>query len=308
MPVQPRVIAIGEALIDITPGEGVDLAYPGGSPANVALALGRLGRTPTLVTQFAADAHGELLHGWLQQAGVNVVSSVPATGRTSTARVTWDAEKNASYEFDIAWDVTLDDLPAADAIHVGSIATVLEPGADAVLAFVTARAASALVSFDPNARPQITPDRDAALARVERLFALSDVVKVSDEDLEWYYPGVAAEDAAARILGLGAKLVALTRGGSGALIFRGSDVIKAPAPKVTVVDTIAAGDTFTAGLVDALLTLGAHGPSARDVLSRLTVDELHRAASWAATAAAITVSRPGADPPTRAELEAALRA
>jgi fructokinase len=253
-----------------------------------------------------------VLRDWLEESDVRVAATAPATGRTSTARVSWDEERNASYDFDLAWDVDATALAAAgeaEAVHIGSIATVLEPGADAVERFVAERRSGALVSFDPNARPTITPDREAVVPRVERLVALSDVVKMSDEDLGWYYPGVPAVEAAKRLLGGaghdGPIVMAVTLGGDGVLLLRGDDEVRVPAPKVTVADTIAAGDTFTAALIDALLTMGASGPGARERLLALDEDELREAAAWAAAAAAITVSRAGANPPTREELLAA---
>lgn len=311
MPNSPHIVVIGEALIDVTPSPNGNAEYPGGSPANVALALGRFDREPTLMTQFAEDAHGRILRSWLESSGVNIAVSSPKSERTSTARVEWDSQRNASYTFDIDWDVSdaaLAGLPRGNVLHIGSIATVLEPGASALEGYVSAQAQSALVSFDPNVRPHITPDRAATATRIERLFALSDIVKVSDEDLAWLYPGVATERAASALLGSATKagpiVIALTRGSSDTLLLRGDTKQAIPVPSVEVADTIAAGDTFTAGLLDALLTLGVHGSFARNALLALSDEELRNAASWASTAAAITVTRHGADPPSREELEA----
>ncbi|WP_026923709.1 carbohydrate kinase family protein [Glycomyces arizonensis] len=302
------VLLIGETLIDLLPNsEGGVRELPGGSPANVAVALGRLGRAPVLATTLADDERGDAAAHWLEASGVRLAVRPPATGRTSTAAVRFAADGSASYDFDLTWDLTAETLARASAdgpavVHTGSIATVLEPGADAVEEAVRAARGRALVTFDPNARPAITPDLASVLPRVERLIAAGDVVKVSEEDLDWYRPGADPVAVAREWAATGPVLVVVTRGEHGSVLVRGGDLVDVPGVPVTVADTIGAGDTYMGALIDALLTLGAHGPAARDTLAALSIEELRRAASWAAKAAAITVSRPGADPPTRAEL------
>ncbi|GAB2450048.1 carbohydrate kinase family protein [Xylanimonas ulmi] len=309
-PAAARLVVVGEALVDVVPdADGGTRDLPGGSPANVAVTLGRLGHRPTLVTSLAQDARGALVRDWLEASDVEVRLAAPACGRTSTAAVVLGADGGASYEFDLDWDLPADLLRAAldgaDVVHTGSIATVLDPGADAVEVAMRAARGRALVSFDPNARPVITPDVDAARTRVERLVGLSDLVKVSDEDLGWYYPGQPAPAVARRWATAGPVLVVVTLGAQGALVVRGEDVVTVPGVRVQVADTIGAGDTFTGALLDALTRAGVGGPRARGALADLSVRQLADAAAWAARAAAVTVSRPGADPPTRAELDAA---
>ncbi|QAY62783.1 carbohydrate kinase [Xylanimonas allomyrinae] len=303
-----RIAVVGEALVDVVPADGGMRDLPGGSPANVAVTLARLGRQAVLMTTLAHDARGALVRGWLHASGVDVVASAPATGRTSSATVALGPDGAASYAFDVTWDppaaALAEVVAAADVVHVGSIATVLEPGATAVEAALRAARRRALVSFDPNARPAITPDADAARTRVERLVALSDVVKVSAEDLAWYHPGADLLEVARAWAATGPALVVVTLGAEGALAVRGADVVRVLGVPVVVADTIGAGDTFTGALLDALVDLGAVGPGARDVLVSLGADRIAEAARWAARAAAVTVSRPGADPPTRAELGA----
>ena len=187
---QPTVLVVGEALIDVVPDAGGQPQdYPGGSPANVAITLGRLEREVRLVTLLGDDPRGVLVREWLEASNVTVLAQPTGSGRTSTAAVTLDETGAASYVFDLDWD--LSDVPdhECDVIHVGSIATVLDPGADTVLDAVRARRDRSVVSLDPNARPAITPDRTGPVARVEELVALADVVKVSDEDLLWLTPG-----------------------------------------------------------------------------------------------------------------------
>jgi len=303
------VVVLGETLIDLLPGEGGGVReLPGGSPANVAVALGRLGRAPVLATTLADDAHGAAAARWLEGSGVRLLARAPATGRTSTAAVRFAADGSAAYDFDLVWD-----LPAETAlravggapavVHTGSVATVIDPGAEAVEEAVRAAGGRALVTFDPNARPALTPDREAVLPRVERLIAGSDVVKVSEEDLAWYRPGADPVAVAREWAEMGPVLVVVTRGERGSVLVRGGEALEVPGVRVAVADTIGAGDTYMGALIDALLGLGAHGPGAREALAGLGLEQLRLAASWAAHAAAVTVSRPGADPPTRAELD-----
>ncbi|WP_030154656.1 carbohydrate kinase [Glycomyces sp. NRRL B-16210] len=300
------VLVIGETLIDLVTTADDVREMPGGSPANVAVALGRLGRSPVLATTLADDAHGDAARRWLKASGVAVLARPRASGRTSTAAVRLAEDGSAAYEFDLTWDLDAATLAEADAdpavVHAGSIATVLDPGAAVVEEALLAARGRALVTFDPNARPAITPDRDAVLPRVERLVAASDVVKVSEEDIQWYRPGVDPLEVARTWAASGPILVVVTRGGEGSVLVRGDETLTVPEVPVTVADTIGAGDTFMGALIDALVSLGAHGESAREALAALSMEQLRWAASWSAHAAAVTVSRPGADPPTRAEL------
>jgi fructokinase len=305
---QPRILVVGEALVDVVPdSEGRPRDLPGGSPANVAIALGRLERDVRLVTTLGDDARGRLVRAWLEASRVVVHAEVPGSGRTSSATVTLDASGAASYDFDLVWDLGEVPPDVHDVLHVGSIATVLAPGADAVLAAVRTHHGRALVSLDPNARPALTPDRGAALPRVEELVSLADVVKVSDEDLEWLRPEEDPVATATRWAGLGPGLVVVTRGGEGAVAVRhDGTVLEVPGVPVAVADTVGAGDTFSGVLVDALLGLDVHGAEGGSALRALTDRDVLLAVTAAAVGAAINVSRPGADPPSRAELAAAL--
>ena len=303
---QPWVLVVGEALVDVVPDrDGRPQDLPGGSPANVAITLGRLGRDVRLVTVLGEDARGELVRSWLEASGVTVLAQRPGSGRTSSAAVTLDASGAATYAFDLAWDLTEVPPEDCDVLHVGSIATVLEPGADVVLDAVRARHGRTLVSLDPNARPALTPDRSAVVARVEELVGLADVVKVSDEDLEWLHPEDDPVETATRWARHGPGLVVVTRGGDGAVAVRpDGTTLDVPGVPVLVADTVGAGDTFSGVLIDTLLTLGVGGATGAEALRALTDRDVLEAVSTAAIGAAITVSRPGADPPHRAELTA----
>jgi fructokinase len=305
---QPRVLVVGEALVDVVPDrDGHRQDLPGGSPANVAITLGRLGRDVRLVTLLGDDARGAMVRSWLEASGVTVLARRTASGRTSSAAVTLDGSGAATYDFDLDWH--LDEVPddGCDVLHVGSIATVLEPGADTVLAAVRAHRGRALISLDPNARPAITPDRTGPAARVEELVSLADVVKVSDEDLEWLHPDHDPVVTATRWAGAGPGLVVVTRGGDGAVAVRhDGTTLEVPGVPVVVADTVGAGDTFSGVLVDSLLALGVSGADGAAALRALTDRDVLEAVATAAIGAAVTVSRPGADPPDRAELTAAL--
>ena len=304
---QPRVLVVGEALVDVVPdADGRPQDLPGGSPANVAIALGRLGRDVRLVTLLGDDARGAAVRAWLEASGVTVLAAPTASGRTSSAAVTLDDTGAASYDFDLDWH--LDEVPdeACDVLHVGSIATVLEPGADVVLEAVRSRRGKALVSLDPNARPAVTPDRAEPVRRVEELVTLSDLVKVSDEDLAWLHPESDPVATAARWASAGPGLVVVTRGGAGAVAVRhDGTTLEVPGVPVVVADTVGAGDTFSGVLVDALLGLDVRSGAA---LRALSDRDVLGAVSTAAIGAAVNVSRPGANPPSRAELDRALGA
>lgn len=303
---QPQVLVIGEALVDVVPdstNDGQPQDFPGGSPANVAIALARLGRDVRLVTLLGDDDRGAAVRRWLEASDVTVLARPTASGRTSSAAVTLDDTGAASYVFDLDWHLG-EVTETGDVLHVGSIATVLEPGADAVLEAVRAHRGRALVSLDPNARPAITPDRADPVARVDELVTLADVVKVSDEDLHWLHPDDDPVATATHWAGAGPALVVVTRGGDGAVAVRpDGTTLEVPGVPVDVADTVGAGDTFSGVLLDALLGLGVRGG---DDLRALSDRDVLGAVTTAAIGAAINVSRPGANPPSRAELDAAL--
>ncbi|MFB6525758.1 MULTISPECIES: carbohydrate kinase [unclassified Streptomyces] len=297
-------LVIGECVADIVRAPAgspaADRVHPGGSPANVAYGLGRLGRDVTLLTQLADDPTGRLIEAHLAGAGVRVeVGDVPE--RTPSAVVGLDARGQASYTFDIAWTLR-SGAPAGLApghVHIGSIAAVTSPGASAVLAETERLRERATVSYDPNVRPALMGEHGPAVTRVERCVALSDLVKASDEDLGWLYPGEDPRAVAARWLALGPAVVLVTLGAAGSIAVTRRHTVAAEAPPVTVVDTVGAGDSFMSAVLDAL------AGRERDALAALGADDLARLLGTAGAAAAVTVSRAGARPPDRAELDAA---
>lgn len=300
-------LVIGESIADIVRAPGqADVPHPGGSPANVAYGLARLGRETALLTQLGADAMGALISAHLRSAGVSLLSDGQQDVRTSTALVTLDARGQAGYTFDIDWTLRPTPLPfTPHHVHLGSIAAVKDPGSETVAALAGSLRGQATVSYDPNVRPALMGERPEAVRRVERCVALSDLVKASDEDLDWLYPGVPVPDVAARWLALGPELVLVTRGGAGATGFTSGDTVTAAAVRTTVVDTVGAGDSFMSASLDALATLDLLGAPARPSLAALTADTVHGILTHAGRAAALTVSRAGANPPDRQELQSA---
>jgi len=300
------VLVVGEALVDIVLRGGVPAGeHPGGSPANVALGLGRLGRRVSLLSRLGDDDRGERVQAHLAASGVDLAPGTLAPGRTSTATARLDERGIASYDFELDWRLPdAVDLVPALALHTGSIAAFLAPGGEAVLELVHRARGRLTVSYDPNARPILMGDAGPARQRVERFVAAADVVKVSDEDLTWLTPGADPADVARDWLGLGPALVVVTRGGEGATGVCAAGRVDVDAPQIQVVDTVGAGDAFMAGLLDGLARAGLLGADRSQALRAISQDALAVAARRATRVAATTCTRPGADPPTRAELVA----
>ncbi|MBM7518895.1 PfkB family carbohydrate kinase [Nocardioides nitrophenolicus] len=298
-------LVIGESVLDVVHGD----ERPGGSAVNTAVALARLGRPVRLATAYADDPAGARIARHLATAGVELAGDPCVLAATPRAEAVIDATGAASYTFDIGW--RLPALPDATAhvVHVTSLAPLLDPGADDVLAVVERIAPTTCLTYDVNLRPAITGTRREVLDRVLRTAAVSTLVKASDEDLLALWPDRSVGESAAALLALpgGPVAVVVTHGGEGASwhACSGPDwstggVHATPA---AVVDTIGAGDTFAAALLDHLWPL--LGADARSRLAALGPDEWSAALTHAARAAAVTVGRVGADPPTRAELAGA---
>jgi fructokinase len=292
------VIVVGEALIDIVESDTGTIEHPGGSPANVAYGLGRLGVSTGLKTAIGEDRHGRLIREHLNSAGVQLLQGSTSLDRTATATATLAADGSASYEFDIRWDLTQAApgfLPKV--FHTGSIATFLAPGASAVRSLMLQCHHSCLVTYDPNIRPALLGSHHEAKTIFEELVPLTDVVKLSDDDAQWLYPGAPLQDIAARILSLGAELAVITTGSNGSLLSTPTVQLSIPAVATQVADTIGAGDSYMSALIHGLLSRTGEG------LGPSILERIGRSASLAA---AITVGRPGANPPTSNELQAAV--
>jgi fructokinase len=303
-----RALVIGEALIDVVARpDGTRAQHPGGSPANVALGLGRLGRRVDLLTWLGHDADGDLVRRHLRGSGVNVLQGNRSALRTPVATANLDATGTASYEFDLEWDLpeTWDEEPGHPlVVHTGSIATVLQPGGAAVAKIVARSRATSTITYDPNLRPVLMGSPAHALPVVDALVRLADVVKVSDEDLAWLHPGVAPAEIAEEWSRSGPSLVVVTHGGEGAFASTSAGArISVAAPKVQVADTVGAGDSFMGGLIDGLWSADLLGADRRAALREVDEPTLRAVLERCVRIAAITVSRPGANPPTAAELD-----
>ena len=287
----------GEVLIDILPTGPV----VGGGPANTAKALARLGHDVHFIDGISSDAYGQSAREELVRDGVNLDLALASDKPTCTATVTLDAAGGASYEFLIDGTATFDFaawLPdpyryQPQVLHIGTLVTMIEPGASVLYDWAMQVAELAPIVFDPNIRPSVQPDRDLYEAAVEKWAALSAVIKVSDDDLAWLFPGQSIDDVANRWINDGVFLVVVTRGADGLVGYTADGRVEVPGVKVDVVDTVGAGDTVGAIVVEAMLTHGLvelRGELLRGVLAR------------AAAAAAITCSRKGAQPPYKHEL------
>jgi fructokinase len=283
-------LVVGEALVDVvTDATGLTQERVGGSPANVAVGLGRQGLDVQLLTALGADDRGRAVRAHLEASRVEVLAG--PLPETAVANARLDSEGVATYTFEIGWDLTGAPEPGpADWLHVGSIGATLEPGGTQVLEL--ARGWPGVVSYDPNCRPLLMDL--SAKSRIEQLVAVSDVVKLSDEDCTWLFPGEDQDVVARRWLALGPQLVVVTRGGRGAQAWTHAGTVWADSAEgEPVVDTVGAGDAFMAGLLAALAAVD---------LTSLTVEELHTALDRASSLARRTCERVGADPPWAAEV------
>ena len=309
------VTVIGEALIDLVPGEQPSSYYsvPGGSPYNVAVGLARLGQRVSLMARLSDTAFGRLLRDHARAEGIDLGASPHAAEPTTLAVVGLDAGGQASYDFYVEgtadWQWTAEETgrtPASTAVlHFGSLASWTPPGDARILdlARTHRERGDVLVSYDPNVRPALLADHGHGQRAVERAVRLAHLVKASADDIAWLYPDHPPGEVARRWLGLGATVVVITRSASGADAYTsGGLALHRPAREVVVVDTVGAGDSFTAGLIASLIRRDRYGPAD---LARLPADELAGALDDAILVASINTQRRGNDPPTLADLAAA---
>jgi fructokinase len=247
----------------------------------------------------------------LEASGVRVDGGLDEGAKTTLAIATL-AAGIATYDFRIDWDVeVLAPLPVETrCLHTGSLATVLAPGNANVVDLLDREheRGRVTISYDPNVRPALLGDAEDARPDIERLVALSDVVKVSEEDLHWLYPDRSDEDVAQGWLALGPALIVVTRGGAGLYAVSARLELRRDAAPIDLVDTVGAGDAFSSGLLDGLHRADLIGGARRDALAAIDEATLVSVVDAAVLVAAITCSRPGADPPTRAEVDAAIAA
>ena len=280
----------GEALIDLVPKDGVRIPIVGGGPANTAKALARLGIETSFIGGISSDDYGALINSELKNSGVNLDLAKKSNLPTAIATVTLDDSGAASYEFKLDATATFDFgdwLPSGNpgVLHVGTLSTIIEPGSSSL--FSWAKKIDAPIVFDPNIRPSVLSEKSKYRERFEQWASISTIVKLSEDDLSWL--GYRERD----LFDFGVSLVVVTKGAQGISALTGKEEVLVPAKAVDISDTVGAGDTVGAVIVEGVLKFGdLHGENLRFTLER------------AAKAAAITCSRPGANPPTSIELEA----
>ena len=308
-----RILCVGEALIDVVtrPG-GEPSEHVGGSLLNVANGIAQLGHRSSICSWWGRDARGKLIAASIASTGAEVEPGADSATTTSVAQATVDAEGRATYTFELAWDLPeVRDLAGVAHVHTGSIGATLEPGGAKVVDLVTRLRETATISYDPNVRPAIMHSPAEVLGRVESLVALSDVVKASDEDIDWLYPGVPVETALRRWVDLGPALAVCTRGplGAYAVLRTSRDHLVVPQNTVTLADTVGAGDSFMAGLISGLTDAGLlGGPVQRERLAAASWPQLATALHRAVVTSSITVSHAGAYAPSLAEVRAVIAA
>ena len=302
------IVVGGEALVDLVEERGLLTPVPGGGPFNTAIALGRLGVPVAYLGTLSQDDYGSLLARLLIEAGVDMSLVRWSDAPTALAVVHRHHDGGNSYTFYLT-GTSLTDLPPEAvpalpdevwAIHVGTLGLAVDPPATAYEALLEREAGRRTIVLDPNVRPAVFGDQASYRARFERLAGLANVVKLSHDDAAWIYPGLEPADVLERIRALGPRLVAITLGTDGAIAASADGYTAVPAVPVTVKDTVGAGDSFGAALLAALVD---HDALELDAKRPLDDSLLEEAVSYAVNAAAITCTRTGAVPPTRAEID-----
>jgi fructokinase len=291
-------------LIDLIPGaDGVRVPHVGGGPANTAKALARLGHDVQFIDGISSDQYGVMSRKELLDDEVKLDLALKSNKPTCLAIVSLAENGGASYEFEIdgtaTFDFSLDWLPdpsryKPNVLHIGTLVTVIQPGADVLYDWAIRVAEFAPIVFDPNIRPAVMGDRDKYQMAVEKWAAISSVIKVSDDDMAWLYPDQKYQDVAQRWIGDGAALVVITRGADGLVGITADGSVEVPGVKIEVADTVGAGDTVGAIIVEAMIEKG---------ILNLTDEVLKATLHRAAVAAGITCSRKGAQPPYKHELK-----
>ncbi|MGR3502056.1 carbohydrate kinase family protein [Pseudaestuariivita sp.] len=300
------ILCCGEALIDMVPrltteGEEAFLPLPGGAVYNTALSLGRLGVPVGFFAGLSTDVFGRKLKTFHEASGVDT-SFAAVSDRPTTLAIVELKNGHATYSFmdensagRMLSEGDIPDVTGVEALYFGGISLCAEPAASTYAAMCQRHAKGRVVMLDPNIRPGFITDEAAYRSRIEAMLAVTDIVKVSDEDLDWLYPGAGPET----LLERGPRIVLMTKGADGAEAHRASGVVEVPGVPATVVDTVGAGDTFNAGFMAALAKADA---LSNEAIANLSEDALKDALSMGAKVASVTVSRAGANPPWLSEL------
>ena len=298
-----QVWVVGEVLIDLIPDGSDRKPIVGGGPANTAKALSKLGIDTQFIDGISTDNYGQMAKDELVASGVKLDYVRYSDKTTCLAIVSLSDSGSASYKFVIkntaTFDFNLDWLPNPQTerptlLHIGTLATAIEPGASVLFEWAQSVAMVAPIVFDPNIRPAVISDRDLYVKQVELWVSISSAIKVSDEDIKWLYPSLEIDQVVNNWLAKGPSLIVVTYGDKGLAGYRVGEKVSVDAVKVVVADTVGAGDTVGAILVEAIV---------QDGLDTLSGVKLEMMLKRAAKAAAITVSRSGANPPTLKEIE-----
>ncbi len=316
------ILVIGEALIDLigkSDSAGKYQAVVGGANANVALALARRGEPQKFLGRISSDGFGQIIRHRLASNGVDLTLSIDAKEQTSLAVATIGEGGSASYSFYLNgtadWGWTKNELPSqaevssldAKCVQYGCLTMAVEPGHQVVSDWLAALS-GVTRSHDLNIRSALGFERERELKRVLAINEYSDIIKASDADLWWLFDRADGSDIddVAHAWSEAGRLVVITRGGDGASLYRSGKRVDVPAPKVNLVDTVGAGDTFMANLLGELLDRDALGSNPRQRLTELAETELISAARFAAVAAGLVCERQGCEPPTKSEVQALL--
>lgn len=316
---------IGECLVDVVQSEtSAPKAHVGGSPFNVAVGLARLQHDVLFCGRYGDDDYGRMIARNLRAQGVTSLLAADELP-TSVARAILDPTGQASYEFSLDWELpSADEIAAAvhsrlveksdndDAsqllhLHAGSIGAMVQPGAATVKELLERARQCASISYDPNYRPTVVPDREEARAQVEQFVAAADIIQASTDDLDLLYPERSHRKTMDTWLSMGPALVTVTRGVSGSMAVAASGFTEQEVFPVEVADTVGAGDSFMAATLSALAERDLLGARRREALHAISTEELTAVLRTATQAASITSSRFGAQPPTVEELSAALQ-
>ena len=305
------IISLGEGLIDFISQKGLDFSgFPGGSPFNTSIAIARQQVPGQYLGRLSTDLFGSRLMDHLQQNSVGTDLVIRSEDPSTMGFVQKQSDGSAKYAFysngaaDRSWktdELNKVKIPEeARIIHFGSISLSQEPSGTVLADFLLTRCSGLLLSFDPNIRPALVPDREVYMKRFEALCAASAIVKLSDEDLEWLYPGTPVEESVQKILNLGTTLIALTEGKAGARLITSAEDVRSPLFDLPVADTIGAGDTFHGALLSFL-----HNRSVftKEALGAMDSSALKEMGDFANKAAGINCSRSGCNPPTAQEME-----
>lgn len=301
-----HILVIGETLVDLVPGPNGREAILGGSPFNVAIGLGRLGAKVSIATSISTDTDGQRFKSALEADHVDLTYTAIVNAPSPTALVEEGTkESGPRYTFTLANTAFMTPAPIPTKwpngiahVQLGSFAVIVDPLADPVMAALKAVKGICTTSYDPNIRPMITPDHAKACAAVEARVALVDLVKASEEDMAWLYPDRDPADSMRDWLTRGPKLCILTRGGKGAEAFTADAHSAIPAPKITVADTVGAGDSLMSSLLFAMDRDGALGAAH----TPWTQDAIAKWLSFGVRASAYTCTQKGSNPPRLKDL------